>query len=251
VVVVVGAMVQKKGEKAVVKADYALRYTDSNDHGVVQSISLPESDSLVPKDEYIVEMYNDCGRNGKEKITEFTATLGGNGRSVTLPTDVITSNEDVRPGQTVFLVVYEVKQTKSDKESISISDSDTIIDRVTVRKDKTSKDNCDSSVYSMPVSEYLTEHGPTRVKFRNVRTSKEAVAKSHANYSTNKGRVQFPSKARKKMDTKPGDLIEIIKVKSEGGKSDSGADSDMQTQIDEVHAMVQEMYDAYLDAQND
>jgi len=219
-----------------------LRYSDAVDHNVVQTILVKDLE-LEPKEDYFVEMYTHGGQGSGEYITDFVATRHADKNQINIPKDVVTSNKAIQPGRTVDIKFYECVG-----EEDTFGNSSQVLDRTQVIAASQKKDGCDSRLHSEDVARYLQENGPTALKFRNLRTSKECVAKSNSDYKGSSERFFFSKHARNMVDAAPGDLIEII---AEGCGVEDDVDAETGELIKEMHDMVSEMYDAYIDAKND
>jgi len=183
----------------------------------------------------------DRGQKGIEHVTEFTAqTSNGKGR-IHIPKSVVEGHDIIEPGRTIQATVFEVN--KSDQDFV---DNSKVLDRATVVEDTSISDDCDARLKAHTAYEYLDDKEKL-LKFRNVDKNQEVTAMSNQNVPD--GDISFTIGTRKAINASPGDLIEVIApAEKEGGTSD---DHNRDEQIDEMHEMISEMYESYIQAKND
>lgn len=233
----------EKGKK-VGEVSSVLRWTDSHGHNVQVNISV-DGAGVECGEEYIavIELYQ--GPDGMESVAEFEVTIHSNDKRITLPKDVIQSSDALVPGRSIKISFYGVIEDKDitsqdqSQENYGISDSAEVLGRATPNKDPSSSDGLDSTLYHSAVGQYLEQNGESMLKFRNIASGKETLGTSYAGYVDKESRFSFPKTVRDEIDVSEGDLIEIIKP--------AQADSDDEDKIDEIHRMVSEMYEAYLE----
>jgi len=239
VVVVVVAMASK-GEQAG-EIRYVFRRSESNPTGVVSTVSIGNDVDVEPSTEYILEAHRDNGRNGREKIATTEIRTSETGKQLTIPKATIEETEQIKPGVPVVLKLFEVEEEEAEEPQVEISDNASVLGRNTVSADPSCSDGCDARLHSEPAKEYLDSLGGTgELKFRNLRTNEEVVGESHSNYQKTGNAVQFKKRLREQINAQHGDLIEIIKP---GRKEDKSVEE----LIREMHGMMMEMYNDYLE----
>lgn len=228
-------MTREKADVVASIENHVLRYAESTETGVVQTISVTEL-NLDGSSKYEMALINNKGRGGDEVIGETAVKTDKKARNITIPVSFIREHDEVRPGQTVNVVFYQY--TENNTQTVAISDERSIIDRAKVCKDSGVSDNCDSRLYSEKAANHLSS-SPKVMKFRNTRTGEEALAETHANHTSRVNVVSFPMSARRKVSAQPDDLIEIVDV---GGESEKNN----QELIHEMYEMISELHEAYL-----
>jgi hypothetical protein len=245
VVVVVYAMPVRQGDLVGVKKHYVFRHTDRADHNVVTTITVGELD-LDGGETYLVEIQNSGGRGGNETIVTAEMNVSEDGQSLTIPYEVVRDSNKIVPGQTVNIKVYERVEVPE-----QISDSADILGRAEVVGDPSVRDNCDARLTCESASEYLGNDRKT-IRFRNVRTKEEYEVETHSNYDKKTNAVSFPIIVREAISAEPADLIELIKPAQAASESEDAAeDKDVEELIREMHGMMMEMYNDYLEHKND
>jgi len=234
----------EKGNKLAHKR-YVFRKSESNKTGVVSTVSVSDLD-LDPKTDYFVEISKDNGPNGKNMLTTMKTTTSSSANQINISTSVITDVEGIAPGVSAGLTFYEVVSTKNtDNDTNDNTDlANRLLGVANVAVDNTASDGCDSRLHCQAASRYLDNQGKEGLlKFRNKRNNKETVAESHSNYQSNKNCVHTSIDVRQNIDTEPGDEIELFRI--DGGEDI--ADTRTAERIEEMHEMVSEMYEAYLE----
>jgi len=229
VVVVVVAMSQKGKKIGAVKQ--TLGIAEDKPKRVSPNIA-PTNLDVEHGKSYLIELGIDRGQKGIEHVTEFTArTSNGKGR-IHIPKSVVEGHDIIEPGRTIQATVFEVN--KSDQDFV---DNSKVLDRATVVEDTSISDDCDARIKAHTAYEYLDDKEKL-LKFRNVDKNQEVTAMSNQNVPD--GDISFTIGARKAINASPGDLIEVIKTETE-------SDKDSQELIEEMHEMITEMYNAYLE----
>jgi hypothetical protein len=241
VVVVVSAMSESKQPVHIVE-NYVFRKSESTPHGIVNIVSIGDS-LLEPGESYKAELILQQGPNGIEKIASFEVNVDNGGSVISIPKETIETTEMIEPGRTVNIKIFP--NPKWDPNDFS--DSSGVIARVETAKGKYDG-TPDCRMYSAKVSKYLNSSKSNKLKFRNVRTNESAIAESHADYSSGENAFFFPIDAREKVSASPNDLIEIIEVEETEPISEG---KDVERLIREMHSMMMEMYNDYLESQND
>lgn len=236
---------QEKGKK-IGELSYVLKRqeSDGNVNNVNQQVRINDVD-IPQKTPIVVKI--DIHNNPEDNGTTFEAKSYSGRCGFSIPRDVI-RELDLYPGHSVRLVIFERKVSKGNGE-FDISDNANVIDRVSANNG--GRNSVGSRLYSQKAQEYINKNGgEAKLKFRDVRTGNEAVGISHTDYESRKHKhtINFPSQVREEIDVEIGDLIEII-VPGEATDSDNKPSQD--ERIDEIHSMVSEMYDSYLENKND
>jgi len=235
----------RQGDLVGVKKDYVFRHTDRVDHNVVTTVTVGDLD-LDGGETYIGEIVNNGGRGGNETIATAEMNVSGDGNSLTIPYEVVRNSDKIVPGQTVNIKVFERVEVPE-----QISDSADILGRAEVVADPSVRDNCDARLTCEVASEYLGDKRKT-LRFRNTRTHEESEAETHSDYDKKTNAVSFPIELRERISAQPNDLIEIIKpAQSEGADETNAEDKDVEELIREMHSMMMEMYNDYLEHTND
>jgi len=228
---------QNLGDKIGVKEKYVFRITEK-DHDVVTTVTVSELD-VEPKTEYVAELSIHRGANGTERVAVMPVKTDARGQTISLPTGEIDTVDEIQPGRTANITLYEPQEDPT----AEFADSARVIDRASARSDNTSQDGCGSRLTSKSAAEWLGEQ-TRELKFRNTRTMKESVAPSHSNYETGRNYIKFPHGARTAIDARAGDLIEIIAPDT----TDGMVAETTEEQIAELYDMVSEMYAAFTEA---
>jgi hypothetical protein len=234
-------MPEQKGELIATKKNYVLRHTENNSQNIVTSVDVTSLD-LTANNRYFVVVKGNNGPKGNSKIGSFSASTDKYGSNITIPIDFIKQKEQMKPGKTVDIRFHR------EIEATNLNDPAEVLGRAEVVEDTTVSDNCDARLTCEPVSDYLGEKYGV-IRFRNTRTQQECEAQTHSTYESDNNAVSFPKEIRSQIDARPGDLIELI------GPADSSPDAtddkDVEELIREMHGMMMEMYNDYLEAQND
>jgi len=223
--------------------NHVFRYTDQQEHNVVQNIGVSELD-LEASTEYIITVDINGGRGGNETVLETAVNTNKEATQVSLPHEDIEKTEAIAPGRTAILKVYTVEE---DDVADGLSDNTSVIARTTVKADPSSSDDCYSLLHDKSVAEFLSGTSK-KLQFRNTRTMQESVAECHSDYER-RGHFTFPSEVRESIGAQPDDLIEIIA--SSDGESTSPDEQDVESLIREMHGMMMEMYNDYMELQNE
>jgi len=239
-------MTDRKGSFVGSIDNYVLRYSEQPDHNVVTTVRVGDLD-LEGGHAYVIEIHNNGGRGGNKNITTTKVNTSQSGETVTIPTQVVRESDMLVPGQTVNIKVFEYAEAES-----QIADSTKVLDRTTVAKDKCVRDNCDSRLASQAVCEFLGNDRRV-LKFRNTRTQEETKGTTHSNYDKEGYAVSFPISVREKISAQPGDLIEIISPAQNDDMelTNQSADKDVEQLIREMHSAMMDMYNDYLERQDD
>jgi len=223
--------------------DHVFRYTDRQEHNVVQNIGVSELD-LEASTEHIITVDINGGRGGNETVLETTVNTNKEATQVSIPHEDIEKTEAIVPGRTAVLKVYTVEE---EEVSEGLSDNTSVIARTTVKSDPSSSDDCYSLLHDKSVAEFLS--GTTKkLRFRNTRTMQESVGECHSDYDR-WGNFTFPSEVREAIGAQPDDLIEIIA--SSDAESTAPHEQDVESLIREMHGMMMEMYNEYMELQNE
>lgn len=216
---------------------------ESKEHKVSSAIKVGDTD-LKKGEEYKFMVKIDHGPGGREQIGSFVAKVHSNSGAFTIPTDFIKEN-GIKPGQTLKFEAENYTEKNSKNKSENMMFEGEVLDRVTPNSDSSKSDELSSSLNSRKAHRYVRQNSNV-VKVRNVSTGDEVVMETMAydeENSTN-SRISFPKKYREEIGASPGDLIEIIAVDDHDTKDNEA----LREQIDEIHEMVQELYDAYKEA---
>jgi hypothetical protein len=240
VVVVVVAMAVKRGKKVVSFNHTFSRRSAEKPSGKVQ---FPPQSDIENETEYVIELKNVTGQgfdaSGIDPMIVKTHTEGNNSFSV--PKSVV-DEHGILPGHTVRIAVHEYVQPDMD---IRHFDESQILGRANVVSDNTKADGCYPGLHSAKLYEALPED-EALVRFRNVSKKEEAVGET-ARLSS-QDRIRFPKRIRHALDAEPGDLIEVIKSNHH---EEHDLDLNDTEKIDEMYAMVSELYNAHLKFRND
>jgi len=227
--VVVNAMSDKGQHVGSVETTLGISETQS--HGVSNNISTQKA-GVNPGESYIVELYSNHGPNGIEKIDEFEGKIANSQNRMTLKNDIVNSHDVIEPGRSIKLKFYEIDPVSD------FTDNSKVIDRCSAILDTSNSDNISSSLASEKVHSWLD--GQTKqLKFRNTRNQKEAVGRSSPNKTRNG--FTFAIDVREEIDANSGDLIEIISAEQE-------QDKEVDEMISEMHSMMMEMYNDYVES---
>jgi hypothetical protein len=231
-------MARKLGRVGVA-SNVVFRYSESNGLGVVKCINIEDADAEGDT-RYMVELIKNNGPNKSQKIAEFVGKTRDSGNHMTVPAAVIRNTEDIKPGRTVNVYLYEMVE----EDSVELSDSSEVLARTEFIK------RSSASFYNRAVSDYLEKENADKIKVRNTKNGKEVVAKTHTDYEqeNDKNRFRFPPSAYDELDASPGDLAEIMPVEE---SDESVTELSQKEEIQEIHDMVSEMYDAYLSTKDD
>jgi len=230
----------QKGQK-VGEVDYVFRRSTSNSTGVVTTLNVTglEVEADTP---YIVEIHQHKGRNGRELLATAEVRTSKKGNQITVPQAVVKETDAIKPGVPAILKLFELVEEEPD---VGVSDSASVLGRHDVSSDPTCEDNCDARLYSERAKEYLEQAGGSaELTFRNLRNQQETTQVTHCNYATSGNAISFKKRIRKDIDAQPGDLIEII-------KPSDPQDKDVEELIREMHGMMMEMYNEWMEQQND
>jgi len=232
------------GEKRVVLRRSNGSYNGNN---VQQQIRISDLD-VGEKQDIIVQLHT-SGRDSKDVEVEFEASVHKGGRTFAIPTDVIEDN-DLHPGETVVVRLYECSIAFEDGWGDEFVDSKNVIDRVTANKDGQNTSGVDNRLSSESAVEYIEGlDGEAKMMFRNARTEKEGVGETHTNYQGHGNELYFPNKVRKHIDASPGDTIELIAPEdADTDVGDTLAETPVPEEVQEIHEMVTELYEAYTNA---
>jgi len=228
---VVGAMSQKGDRVGSITTTLGL--AESKSHNISNTVNTTDT-SAERGEKYIVEFTK---KNGTKEVSgpicEFEVQIVNSQDRFTIPKRVIDANDEIVPGRTLKVDLYEVKKPKRQV----LEDDSAVLDRITAESDRTNSDGVGSTLRSETVYKWLDDQFK-QVKFRNARTQKESVVEVSRNKTRNG--FTFPVDSRKEMDTKQGDLIEVITVEQDSEKNPEEL-------IKEMHSMMMEMYNAYLE----
>jgi hypothetical protein len=174
-----------------------------------------------------------CG----EWSSEWECSVYDTELAITLPKRKIEKGK-LRPGESVKFEIYEVQE-------FDLVESDSVIGRANAQKSGGGDVSC--RLNSKDVYNYIESRGGNaKIECENLRTQKITTyrSKSHSNKENGNYRFSFPKAVRNELDTQPDDLIEIRSI-------DKEKKLDNDEKIEEIHSMVCEMYDAYLESKND
>jgi hypothetical protein len=222
---------------------YVLRYSQTSGEDVTQNIYVSELD-LQANTKYALVVSRKNQSIDNARIGTTVVRTDKEAKNATLPISFIREHEEMRPGQNVSLTFYE--HLPPQNQDFVISDDSSILGRSEVVADPSVSDGCDARLTCKNASKAIRSGGEM-LKFRNTRTQKEETVQSHADFESDKYQVSFPIEARRSIDAKPTDLIEIIRPAS--NKIDN--DKEQAELVRETHRMVSEMYEAYLQQVND
>lgn len=220
-----------------------LSLAESNENNVSHRISINDLD--VENDEfYYIEVFVPRGPEGEEFVCDFSGECQDN--KISLPKPEIKKNDLLVPGRTIKLYVYETPndETKSDDSGIEALEGK-VLARTSAVLDKSCARNVHSSVFSKQAVKHIEEKDINKIKFRNLRTGKEAVCQPKIKVDKDNGsyRIEFPQNVREELDTKPKDLLEII--------DPSLGENNVEELIREMHGMMMEMYNDYLEQKDE
>lgn len=174
--------------------------------------------------------------------------------SFTIPYKVI-KRGNIKPGHAVSISVYEMPEETAAEEEEK-KESERFLDLASACSDASRSDNVDSRIYSKVTARYLRNHGNDKIEYTNKRTGESTIRNAKADYAEN-SRISLPKDVRKEINIKPDDEIglaipEEVHEQKEN-ENDGGLEriKEMQEAIDEMHAMISELYDAYTEVKND
>jgi bifunctional DNA-binding transcriptional regulator/antitoxin component of YhaV-PrlF toxin-antitoxin module len=211
--------------------------TVENSQNVYNMVKLKDFD-VSNNEKIYVEIFESHGGAGYG--TSWVAKVYESQKRITLPKSVI-ENGNLRPGDVVDFVFYRLGEQQDGKD-------ENVIDTCTAVVDKSKEDNVKHYLNSKKVCVYFNSHnGYPTVELENKRNGKTTeFCPSNVESNENEGHYyfNFPKETRKSLETTPGDEIAVKKVDGRDTTYDNG-------KIEEIHSMVSEMYDAYLESKND
>jgi len=211
--------------------------TVENSQNVYNMVKLADFD--VSNNERIyVEVFESHGGTGY--ATYWIAKVYDTQKRITLPKSVI-ENGNLLPGDVVNFVFYRLDEQQDAK-------SEDAIDTCTAVVDKSNEDNVKHYLNSKKACRYFNSFdGYCTVELENKRNGKSTeFCPSNVESNEKEGHYyfNFPTEIRSTLETTPGDEIAVKKVENKRTNN-----NDMK--IEEIHSMVSEMYDAYLESKND
>lgn len=238
----------EKGELIGTKKNYVFRYTDKTKTNVVSSVSASGVD-LPPGGKCLLEVHTLGGPSGTELVLDEVVNVSEDGNAFTLTSKIIKNTPEIQPGRTCHLRFYEIEENYSERSHTTVEEA--YDDVAEVLPDAGIDDGCYVNLESEVIANRMEGSETRKVRFVNKRTGKSTIAETHSDY-VKSGRVYFPVGARKDIGASSGDEIGIVDL-GEAGESDHGSKptTDLDEKVNEIHAMVEELYGAYSEAKND
>lgn len=231
----------RKG-KRIGSVKHTLGLAESKEHRVSAHVPVKSIDVSIGE-EYYIELAAVRGQSGDDYIDSFTANVDKQSRFC-IPKPVIESNDKIEPGRTIRASLFE---SVEEEEPAELADDAKVLDRVEPVADSSQSDGLHSGLHSATVWDHLQE-GNSKLKFRNTRTQKEAIGEAQPYEAKNERgyRFSFPYHVRQQIEAESGDLIEVIAV-SQQEATTTVEDKDVEELIREMHSMMMEMYNTYLE----